>query len=111
MVAKDIWKMIKKWWGIGEYPRQLHDLLSLSHSVPLEPLKKVCFDIVICTTTWTIWRYRNRVCFDPKPPCKDTLLEEIQISSHSWICHQNKSLNPTWVTWLTDRVSACIKTL
>ena len=111
MVAKDIWIMIKKWWGLGEYPRQLHDLLSWSHSVPLETLTKVCFDVVICTTTWTIWRYRNRVCFDPKPPRKDTLMEEIQILSHSWICHRNKSLNPTWLAWLTNPVSACIKTL
>ncbi|PWA59872.1 reverse transcriptase domain, Reverse transcriptase zinc-binding domain protein [Artemisia annua] len=41
MVAKDIWIMIKKWWGLGEYPRQLHDLLSWSHLVPLETLTKI----------------------------------------------------------------------
>ncbi|PWA43590.1 reverse transcriptase zinc-binding domain-containing protein [Artemisia annua] len=41
MVAKDIWIMIKKWWGLGKYPRQLHDLLSWSHLVPLETLNKM----------------------------------------------------------------------
>ena len=45
--------------------------------------------------------------FDLKPPRNDTLMEEIKILSHSWICHRNKSLSPTWLAWLTDPVLQC----
>nr|GEX70563.1 reverse transcriptase domain, reverse transcriptase zinc-binding domain protein [Tanacetum cinerariifolium] len=67
------------------------DLVSLNNRVKLD------FDVVLQTTFWVLWRYRNRVCFDLKPPRKDTLMDEIMVYSNSWICHRSRDLVPNWI--------------
>ncbi|GKD33124.1 probable methyltransferase PMT26 [Tanacetum coccineum] len=77
----------------------------------LESPRKSCFGVVVQTTTWIIWRYRNRICFDLKPPRKDTLGEEIKVLSHCWILHRNRKLNPLWLDWVFDPIKACKNSL
>ena len=72
---------------------------------------KTCFDVVIQATTWIPWRYRNRICFDMKPPRYDNLVEEIMILSHSMILHRNKNFNPSWIDWISNPIDACTKLL
>ncbi|GKA64458.1 reverse transcriptase domain, reverse transcriptase zinc-binding domain protein [Tanacetum coccineum] len=74
-------------------------------------MAKESLDVVIQTTIWIIWQYRNRVCFDSKPPCKDTLGEDVMIHSHSWIKHRNKNMNPIWLDWIADPIAACTNRL
>ncbi|GJW85332.1 tRNA isopentenyltransferase [Tanacetum coccineum] len=75
-VARGLWKMISSWWKLGDYPKDFNNLLSWSDSVDIHDLAKQGLDVVIETTIWVIWQYRNRVCFDSKPLRKDTLGEE-----------------------------------
>ena len=63
-------------------------------------------DVAIQTTIWIIWRYRSRVCFDSKPPLKDTFGEYIMIHSHSYMKHRNKNINPIWLDWIADPIVA-----
>ncbi|GJU43792.1 reverse transcriptase domain-containing protein, partial [Tanacetum coccineum] len=73
LVAVEIWKMVSMWWDIGDSPKDLQSLITWSDSVNLTYLEKTCFDVIIQTTTWILWRYRNMICFDEKPPSKDSL--------------------------------------
>ena len=106
-VAADIWKMVSTWWDIGDSPKDLQSLITWSDSVNLTPLAKTCFDVVIQTTTWILWRYRNRICFDEKPPSKDSLGAEIKVLSHTWIINRNRNANPNWLDWIYDPKNAC----
>ncbi|GJX35148.1 reverse transcriptase domain, reverse transcriptase zinc-binding domain protein [Tanacetum coccineum] len=81
-VAAEIWCMIKDWWGLVCTPNDLDGILSWHESAQLNTKEKLCFDVVINTSTWVIWRFRNRVCFDLKPSRRDTLMEEIKTLSH-----------------------------
>ncbi|GJY45062.1 reverse transcriptase domain, reverse transcriptase zinc-binding domain protein [Tanacetum coccineum] len=106
-LAKSLWKKISSWWGFSDYPKILLDLIAWGDSTNLSKRLKLCLDVVIQTTIWVIWRYRNRLCFDLKPPRKDILEEEIKVLSYSWIRHRlNKSI-PLWIDWIQNPRMAC----
>ena len=107
IVASRLWSMIANWWGIDDFPKDLPNLITWGDTANLQQSLKVCFDAVIQTTLWVIWRFRNRICFDAKPPRKDTLVDEIKILSHLWIKHRNRNFNPNWIEWICDPKNAC----
>ena len=104
-VAAYLWNMISVWWGFNNFPSTLANLISWSDTTTLSPAMKTCFDAVVQTTFWVIWRYRNRVCFDLKPPRKDTLSDEIKVLSHSWIIHRINTPVPGWLDWIVNPYS------
>lgn len=106
-LAASLWRKLAYWWGFDDYPKQLQSLIVWGTSKNLNTLSKLCFDVVVRTTTWVIWRFKNRVCFDLKPPRKDTLEEEIKLLSHSWITHRLKKSHPLWIDWIRDPILAC----
>ncbi|GJW29049.1 reverse transcriptase domain, reverse transcriptase zinc-binding domain protein [Tanacetum coccineum] len=109
-IASGLWCMVIKWWKLANHPQDLHYLLSLGDTVNFMDTAKTCFDVVVHTTR-IIWRYRNRVCFDSKPPRKDTLGDDVKIFSHAWIMHRNRNLNPNWLVWINDPISSCKNSL
>lgn len=106
-----LWRMVIKSWKLANHPQDLHSLLSWSDTVNSIDTAKTFFDVVVHTTTWIIWRYRIRVCFDTKPPRKDTLGDDVKIFSHAWIMHRNMNLKPNWLVWINDPISSCRKSL
>nr|GEZ16205.1 transposon TX1 uncharacterized [Tanacetum cinerariifolium] len=93
-IATHIWELIMGWWGLPDHPKDLLNLIIWSDTLNLDNKVKDCLDVVIQTTMWVIWNYKNRICFDLKPPRKDTLIEKIKVSSHTWILHRNKRFKP-----------------
>ncbi|GJV50140.1 zinc finger, CCHC-type containing protein [Tanacetum coccineum] len=106
-MAVELWNLVSTWWDVGDYPRDIQGLSSWADLVNLNNFSKGYFDVVIPTTFWVLWRFRNRVCFDAKPPRKDTLGVEIKVLSHSWILHRHKKANPTWFEWIYNPNHAC----
>ncbi|GJQ96385.1 reverse transcriptase domain, reverse transcriptase zinc-binding domain protein [Tanacetum coccineum] len=78
MLASRIWSSVATWWGLTDLPTSVDSLIKWGDTVNLNNSTKSCFNVVVQTTAWVIWRYRNRVCFDLKPPRKDTLLDDIK---------------------------------
>jgi hypothetical protein len=73
--------------GLSHYPIDLPTLMSWADIE--NGNAKSCLDVVIQTTNWVIWRYKNRICFDLKPPRKDTLRRDqdvISLVDYSSIC-------------------------
>nr|GFA69039.1 RNA-directed DNA polymerase, eukaryota [Tanacetum cinerariifolium] len=90
-IVDPIWNSISRWWNISDFPKDINGLIKWSDTLTLNKHTKICLDVVIQTSLWIIWRYRNRMCFDLKPTRKDTLMEQIMIFSHSWILYRNRS--------------------
>ena len=111
LIAVDLWNHISRWWGMVNYSKTLLDLSTWVDSTSLNNIVELCFDVVLQTAFWVLWRYRNRVCFDLKPPRKDTLMDEIMVYSHSWICHRSRNLVPNWIEWTVDPISSCMNLL
>nr|GEX22654.1 RNA-directed DNA polymerase, eukaryota, reverse transcriptase zinc-binding domain protein [Tanacetum cinerariifolium] len=104
-VARGLWKMISRWWKLGDYPE------GSQHGV-----------IQWISITWQkrVWMlffkqpfgsFGNCVCFDSKLPRKDTFGEDVMIHSHLWIKHRNKNMNPIWLDWIADSIAACTNRL
>ena len=110
-IAVSNWNSISMWWNIGDFPKDINGLIKWSDGLTLNKYAKICLDVVIQTSFWIIWRYRNRICFDLNPTRKDTLMEEIMVFSHSWILNRNKILHPSWLDWISDPKIACTITL
>ncbi|GJS72001.1 reverse transcriptase domain, reverse transcriptase zinc-binding domain protein [Tanacetum coccineum] len=110
-VAIGVWDSISSWWRVNDCPKDLQNLIRWADLVDINIKAKACFDAVIQTTTWILWRYRNRICFELRPPRKDTLVEEIMILSLFWILHRNRKFNPSWIDWISNPIDACTKFL
>ncbi|GJU37692.1 putative RNA-directed DNA polymerase, eukaryota, reverse transcriptase zinc-binding domain protein [Tanacetum coccineum] len=106
-IVAHIWDSIMGWWGLPDHPKDLFNLITWSDTINLDNKIKACLDVVIQTTIWVIWNYRNRICFDLKPPRKDTLMEEIKVSSQTWILHRNKRFKPNWDDWVLNPIYSC----
>nr|GEW14748.1 reverse transcriptase domain-containing protein [Tanacetum cinerariifolium] len=108
-VAIGVWNSISSWWGVNDCPKDLQNLIRWADSVDINIKAKACFNAVIQTTTWILWRYKNMICLQLKPPRKDTLVEEIMILSHCSILYRNRKFNPSWIDWISNPTDACSK--
>ncbi|GJT11855.1 RNA-directed DNA polymerase, eukaryota, reverse transcriptase zinc-binding domain protein [Tanacetum coccineum] len=79
-VAKELWSDVLKWWRIPNvsFPF-LQDLVHLADHTPLGEKFTKFFDVVVQTTIWSIWRYRNNVIFSAKKPSKDLIFNDIKM--------------------------------
>ncbi|GKD04888.1 ethylene-responsive transcription factor ERF105-like protein, partial [Tanacetum coccineum] len=106
-IAQHIWKLIIKWWGLKDYPKDILGIVTWADSVSLPTKVKLIFDAVVLITNWSIWCYRNRRIFDLNPPRKDTLEANIKTLSFSWITYRNVKFNIDWNVWIYDPILAC----
>ncbi|GJT11848.1 RNA-directed DNA polymerase, eukaryota, reverse transcriptase zinc-binding domain protein [Tanacetum coccineum] len=79
-VAKELWSDVLKWWRIPNvsFPF-LQNLVHLADHTPLGEKFTKFFDVVVQTTIWSIWRYRNNVIFSAKKPSKDLIFNDIKM--------------------------------
>ncbi|GJU13972.1 RNA-directed DNA polymerase, eukaryota, reverse transcriptase zinc-binding domain protein [Tanacetum coccineum] len=83
-VTKELWSDVLKWWRIPNvsFPF-LQDLVHLADHTPLGEKFTKFFDVVVQTTIWSIWRYKNNVIFSAKKPSKDLIFNDIKIFDSS----------------------------
>ena len=102
-IAVDTWRDVLLWWHIpGITITSVDDVLSLADRVPLETKFHHFFDVVVRTTVWHLWSFRNKVAFSQKRPRKDLILNDIKVSAFTWISSRNKKVSPSWVEWLCN---------
>ncbi|GJT37184.1 RNA-directed DNA polymerase, eukaryota, reverse transcriptase zinc-binding domain protein [Tanacetum coccineum] len=98
--AKEVWKIIRRWCeeAFPLFDSNAHwiDWLD-SWSAPRE--KKHCFLIIMATSLWFIWRYRNNVIFNSQSLRKSDIFDYIRLYSFSWLKHRG-SLSNSWIDWL-----------
>ncbi|GJT13007.1 RNA-directed DNA polymerase, eukaryota, reverse transcriptase zinc-binding domain protein [Tanacetum coccineum] len=85
-IAKHTWSKVLIWWKINNVSiSSLLDAINLAERVSIPGNLKAYFDVVVQTTLWFLWRFRNEMCFSLKQPSKDLILNEIKLSSFNWI--------------------------
>ncbi|GJV95342.1 hypothetical protein Tco_1546919 [Tanacetum coccineum] len=63
----------------------LMDAVNLADRVAIPTNHRAAFDVVVQTTLWILWRFRNETCFSSKRPSKRLILNDIKLSSFNSI--------------------------
>ena len=78
----------------------LHDVIHMAdNSIIARKLVKF-LDVVVQTTIWTIWKFRNNMVFSKKRPSKNLLLNDIKLMSFTWISSRYRKACLNWLEWL-----------
>ncbi|GKA12702.1 RNA-directed DNA polymerase, eukaryota [Tanacetum coccineum] len=93
---------ICRWWNLQwEEVSSFVDWYSWFSSIRLPIKLKTILEGVFYTSWWHIWSFRNRLIFDPSPPRRYVLFDDIVSSSFTW-CVNRISSSFTWEYWLKN---------
>ncbi|GJV58676.1 peroxidase N-like protein [Tanacetum coccineum] len=100
MLSVDLWEDIFKLWDIPCTPiLTVEEAINLANRVPLEAKKTKIFDVVVQTTMWHHWNYRNNMVFSRKRPNKSLLVNDIKLSSFTWFSSRDRKPSLNWIDW------------
>ncbi|PWA92790.1 glycosyltransferase family 92 [Artemisia annua] len=89
---RGIWSNISRWWNV---PTPSHvsvdSLINWADHSKLSVLQRKCFDAVICTAFWVLWKFRNSFIFDSVKPRKSNIFDDIVSRSFFWLCNRRKN--------------------
>lgn len=93
-ISKQVWLDVLRWWNFSNANfSTINELFSLADHVRLTPNRIGCFNVVIHTTLWFLWRTRNELVFASKTPNKDLIIKHY---SHTWISSRHKNCSLNW---------------
>ena len=109
IVAKETWLKVFKWWNIQYIPSSnLHETINLSEWVNLPSHQLLHFDAVVQTSLWVLWKFQNDMTFSLKRPSKELIVNDIKLSSFSWITSRIRKVNLNWINWFNDPCNAIL---
>ncbi|GJY67390.1 RNA-directed DNA polymerase, eukaryota [Tanacetum coccineum] len=96
-VAKDIQKLICRWWNLDVHPYESYeDWLSWFKSIRLGSKAKEVLEGVFYVSWWSLWNFRDQFLFASPIPRKDAIFDNIVLRSFYWcVARCNRTLN--WV--------------
>lgn len=66
-VARELWRGIDKWWKSNlQTCTDVHSIMSYADHSSCNSLCKAALDVVIQTSIWVLWPYRNEIIFNLK---------------------------------------------
>ena len=90
-ISVDIWKDVLNWWQITNTQfHNLHDVIHMADHAPIVAKHSRFFDVVVQTTIWCLWKFRNEVTFSVKRPSKDLLFCDIKLLSYTWVSSRGR---------------------
>nr|GEU80731.1 hypothetical protein [Tanacetum cinerariifolium] len=82
------------WWNIPSITiTNLLEGLNLADTVPVTAASISFFDVVVQTTHWLLWRFRNNSTFATKRPNKQLIIDDVKLSSFTWISSRQKKVS------------------
>ena len=99
------------WFWLGKSQDSMHtwsncnDILQFASTLP--KTEQMGFLIMYSALCWTIWKYRNGICFNHSPlkTARNIILLIISLITY-WTGHMSKKLKEATEAWLVDTVDA-----
>lgn len=106
-IALDIWIDILKWWNITNvHLNNLYDVIHLADYAPIASKHSRFFDVVVQTTIWALWKFRNDSTFSMKRPRKDLIFSDVKLLSFTWVSSRCEKPCLNWIEWFNDPCNA-----
>ncbi|GKB22366.1 EXORDIUM-like protein, partial [Tanacetum coccineum] len=106
-IAIDAWAKVLVWWNIPNMIiSSLMDAVNLADRVAIPTNHRAAFDVVVQTTLWILWRFRNETCFSSKRPSKQLILNDIKLSSFNSISCRLRKVHLNWIHWFDNPCSS-----
>ncbi|GKE02830.1 RNA-directed DNA polymerase, eukaryota, reverse transcriptase zinc-binding domain protein [Tanacetum coccineum] len=106
-IAIDIWAKVLVWWNIPNMTiSSLMDAVNLADRVAIPTNHRAAFDVVVQTTLWILWRFRNETFFSSKRPSKQFILNDIKLSSFNSISCRLRKVHLNWIHWFDNPCSS-----
>ena len=100
-VADAVWHLVYNWLQVQI--GVVHDVAALFDWVDgmqVDARKRKMVDVVVCTTLWFLWRFRNDVVHEAGLIRKSVLFDSIREFSFCWVSNRQKRLLVNWTSWL-----------
>nr|GEV02275.1 RNA-directed DNA polymerase, eukaryota, reverse transcriptase zinc-binding domain protein [Tanacetum cinerariifolium] len=106
-LAWDVWVFVGRWWTL-DFPSVLtiRELMSWVDDTRLRILTKKVLHVVVGTTAWSIWNFRNRNVFQEEKPKKALLFDSI-VSTFFFCYPIEITFRINWIGFLQDPIMAC----
>ncbi|PWA87122.1 RNA-directed DNA polymerase, eukaryota [Artemisia annua] len=102
-----IWKSICKWCDSDFLTfSNVADMITWVDNAPISRTKTLLFQVIVMTTCWVIWKFKNASLFDLKRPRRDVLIDSIVDLSFSFFIHRNRKISSSWSAWLQNPLLA-----
>ncbi|GKV44689.1 hypothetical protein SLEP1_g51849 [Rubroshorea leprosula] len=108
-IASDLWRDCYKWWGIRTVQdKDCKKVFEQHPNVAKMTTKKIGWECIWFTVTWTIWLARNEKIFKQKEVDRRKLLEMVQIRAFNWIKGKREGCYFSLSDWI-QYPTGCLK--
>ncbi|KAL4584844.1 hypothetical protein LXL04_009454 [Taraxacum kok-saghyz] len=100
-VANAMWGKVFRWMQLQRISvSSMDQLFDWLEGVKVSKDKKKLIEVILCTTLWGMWRYRNDVIHESRLLRKNMLFDFIQDFSFNLCSSRQHKLRISWVDWL-----------
>ena len=101
VLAVDLWKVIARWCNVV-FPTNssIKEWLTWVDIQRWKKMVKKRMKIIILTTCWMIWRFRNATVFDEDKIKKSSIFDSIVLYSFSWLKNRDSKSDVIWNSWM-----------
>ena len=106
-VAKNTWCEVLKWWKIEDISLDsINDVLTFASRSNLAPKLSKVLDVVVQSTLWILWHFRNDSIFASTRPNRSLILNDVKLYSFNWISNRLRKASFNWIEWLSNPCNA-----
>lgn len=96
-----LWFKIQQWWGTSfPLPRSIQELMLQSQALTTVRAFNSLLQLVIVTSIWAIWFFRNNLVFRAKPWCVEEVFHFVQSRTFIWIKSKIQEAHFTFSDWV-----------
>ena len=106
-MASQVWVKIAQWTDLSfpQWPN-IEDFWLWIADSQLNGKQRIIIEVIVLSTLWSIWRYRNSVIFQDSRFRKCHIIDSIVVNSFDWLFSRFKKSRLDWALWLQNPMSS-----